>query len=61
MKFKKFLNDFIIVFLITLAVTVIITFVWNLLFHNTGAPNWETSFQLSLIFAVIIPLTGIKS
>ena len=61
MKAKQFLSEFILVFVISLLVTIIITFIWNILFHNTNTPNWETSFQLSIIFAIILPLSKLKS
>ena len=55
MKLKKLSLDFAAVFVITLVVTILVTYFWNLIFHSTGAIDWETSFRFAIIFGIILP------
>jgi len=57
--FKKILLNFIVVFFVTLAVSVIVTFLWNRIIHGACATDWETSFRLAIIFGIV--LTWIKA
>ena len=57
MKFKDWLLNFIIVFIITFLVAAIITFLWNYVFHKTCVADWETAFTLALILGIVYPTT----
>lgn len=53
MNFKKGLISFFIGFGITLIVSVAVTFLWSLGFHETAKIDWETSFRLAIILGII--------
>ncbi len=55
MNVKKYLIDFVTVFAATLIVCVIVTLLWNLIVHGASSIDWETSFRLAIIFAIILP------
>ena len=62
MNAKKFLADFGLTFVIAFAVTVVVTFVWNLVVHGTSGVDWKTSFRLAIILGIVLPLTkGFRS
>ena len=55
MNIKKLLVDFLTVFAITLIVSVIVTLLWNLIFHGARSIDWETSFRFAILFGTILP------
>ena len=55
MNIKKLLVDFLTVFAITLIVSVIVTLLWNLIFHGARIIDWETSFRFAILFGTILP------
>jgi hypothetical protein len=52
MSLRRALTDFVITFIVTLAVAVGVTFLWSLVFHGAGAIDWETAFRLAIIFGL---------
>lgn len=60
MKIKLFFKEFIKKFLITLIVALVVTYLWNLIIHNSGLIDWETSFRLAIILGIVFGLTEIK-
>jgi hypothetical protein len=50
LKIKKLLLDFIIAFAVVLVFSVIVTYLWNLIEHGSGAVDWG----ISLIFAISV-------
>jgi hypothetical protein len=59
MSIRKLAVEFVIVFVVSLVTTVLVTFLWNIIGHGTGAIDWETSFRFAVIFGII--LTWAKS
>ena len=55
MNIKRSLVDFAIVFVTTLAVTVVVTFLWNFLVHANAIVDWETSFRFAIILGIVLP------
>ena len=55
MNIKSLLIDFVSTFLLVLVVASIVTYLWNFIFHATGAVDWETSFRLAIILGIILP------
>ena len=53
MNFKKGIIRFFIGFGITLVVSVAVTYLWSLSFHETAKIDWETSFRLAIILGII--------
>jgi hypothetical protein len=59
MNIKSLLIDFVSTFLLVFVVASIVTYLWNFIFHASGAVDWETSFRLAIIFGIV--LTWIKA
>jgi hypothetical protein len=55
MNIKKLLVDSVTVFAISLIVLVIVTLLWNLIFHGASTIDWETSFRFAIVFGIIFP------
>lgn len=55
MNIKNILIDFVTVFAVSLVLLVFITFLWNLIFHDEGIIEWETSFRMAIFFGIILP------
>lgn len=56
MKNKKLITDIVFTFIITLAASIIVTFIYSLIANGEGIIDWETSFRLSIIFCIVLPL-----
>ena len=65
MGIKKMVTGFILVFAITLLVSIGVTFLWSLVFHGVAIIDWETSFRFALILGFILAIIdsrkGMKS
>ena len=59
MNITKLVVEFITVFVVALATTAIVTFLWNLIGHGASTVDWETSFRFAVVFGII--LTWAKS
>ena len=55
MNIKGTLVDFVTVFAVTLIVCVIVTLLWNIIFHGASTIDWETSFRFALLLGIILP------
>ncbi len=55
MNIQSLFIDFVSTFLIVFVVTLIVTYLWGLIFHATGAVDWETSFRMAIIFGILFP------
>jgi hypothetical protein len=61
MKLKSIFMDVIMTFFITLAVSVVITILWNLVIEERGAVvDWKTSFPLAIIMGIVLPVSRRK-
>lgn len=56
MNIGKSLIDFVTIFVVTLVVTAIVTFLWSLIFHGAGTVDWERSFGLAISLGIAFPL-----
>jgi len=54
MNIKRLLVEFLTVFAVTLIVFVIVTLLWNLIFHGTSTIDWETSFRFAILLGIIL-------
>jgi hypothetical protein len=59
MRTKKLAVEFITVFAVALVITVIVTYLWNIIGHGESTMDWETSIRFAIIFG--ITLTWVKS
>lgn len=55
MNIKTYAIDFVIMFAIVLVVNLLVTFLYTLLVHGSGAVDWETAFQFAISLAIILP------
>jgi hypothetical protein len=61
MKVKNFIAAFLITFGVSLIVNVLISVFWNYFVKGNGLViDWETGFRISLVLAIVIPVTRIK-
>ncbi len=56
MDLKKLLLGFITFFAVTLIVSIGVTYLWSLIFHDVATIDWETSFRFAIIFGIVFPL-----
>jgi hypothetical protein len=62
MKAKNFIIGFFIVFILALGANLLITMCWNYFISNQNpVPDWESSFRIALLLAIVIPFTQIKN
>jgi len=54
MNIKRFASDFVVIFAISLLVSVIVTFLYNIIVHGAGVIDWETSFRLSILLGILL-------
>ena len=60
MNFKELLKGFATIFTITLIVSIGVTFLWNLIFHDITKIDWETSFRFAIIFGILFTYLDAK-
>lgn len=58
MNRKELLVKFVTTFAVTLAVAVMVTYLWSLIRHGSGAVDWETSFRLAFILGIALPVSA---
>jgi len=58
---KKLLIGFAIAFPVTLAAAMLVTYLWNLIFHGQSTVDWETAFRLAIMvgitLGIVLPVT----
>ena len=57
MKIKELLVNFVIMFAVVLVVSVIVTYLWNLVAHGSGAIDWEISLVFALSIGIALPVS----
>jgi len=57
MKIKELLYNIAIVFVIVLVVSVIVTYLWNLVVHGSGSVDWDISLVFALSIGIALPLS----
>jgi len=57
MKVKEFLVNFVIVFAVVLVAAVIVTYLWNLTVHGSGAVDWNISLVFALSMGIALPVS----
>ena len=53
MNIKNLFIDFVIVFIATIVVSPIVSYLYSLIVHGAGVYDWELSFRLAIIFGII--------
>ncbi len=54
MNIRKLAIEFALVFVVTLVIVTVVTFLWNLIGHGTKIIDWETSFRFAIIFGILL-------
>jgi hypothetical protein len=54
MRIKKFVVEFVSVFVVTLVTTAVVIFLWNIIGLGASAVDWETAFRFAIIFGIIL-------
>jgi uncharacterized membrane protein YvlD (DUF360 family) len=54
METKKLLIDFAAIFVLTLVVTAVVTFLYSLVVHGVGIIDWETAFRFAIILGIVL-------
>lgn len=57
MKIKELLLDIAVVFAIVLVVSVIVTYLWNLVAHGSGSVDWDISLVFAFSIGIALPLS----
>jgi hypothetical protein len=52
---KSFLQAFAVMFVLVLAVSAVVSFLYSLLIHGTGLVDWESSIRFAFIFSIVLP------
>jgi hypothetical protein len=61
MKTKDFIARFLIIFMVAFIANVLIAGCWNYFVKSQGfVTDWETSFRMALVLAIVIPLSRNK-
>ncbi len=60
MAWEKMLRTFITFFIIASIVGVVVSFLWNLVFHQSYAVYWATSISLATILGLIMAIYEAK-
>ncbi|NOY05550.1 MAG: hypothetical protein GXO82_02780 [Chlorobi bacterium] len=55
MNVKQFLQEAILVFVLTLVVSAGASYLYSLLVHGAGAFDWDSAFLFAIIFAIVLP------
>lgn len=54
MNIKQTALYFVTIFILVLVVSALVTYLYSLIVHSNGVINWDTSFQLAIIFSIIL-------
>ena len=61
MKTKKFVTAFFITFAVALIANIAVSICWSYFIKGEGITiNWESTFSMALILAIVIPLTQLR-
>jgi len=55
MNIKRLLVDIVTVFLVSLAISMVVSLLWNLIVHRASTIDWETSFRFAILLGIIVP------
>jgi hypothetical protein len=55
MNRRRWFLDFLATFVVTGAVAIVVTLLWNLIAHGSAAVDWATSFRLAIILGIALP------
>ena len=60
MNIKRLLVDIVTVFLVSLAISMVVSLLWNLIVHRASTIDWETSFRFAIVLGIIVPWIAMR-
>ena len=60
MNIKQLLVGFVTVFAVSLTVSAIVTWLWNVIVHGASTVDWEASFGFATLFGIILSWIGTR-
>ena len=54
MKLKNIFLSFLLIFVTTLVVSALVSFLYSFVAHGTGAVDWETSFRMAITLGILL-------
>ena len=58
MNVKSLLIEVVVTFVLAFVIAAMVTFLWSWLRDGITAVNWQTTFTMAVILAIIVPLTN---
>ena len=55
MKLRRWLVETLLVFSVTLLVSLVVSVTWSLVVHGTRTLDWETSFRFAIVLGLLVP------
>ena len=56
MNSRQFLVDMAATIPVTFVVAVVVTYLYSLIAHGSGAVDWEAAFDLAFVVGIVVPL-----
>jgi hypothetical protein len=56
MNVKRLLTHIGVTFVLVFVVAAVVSWLWSLVAHGSGAVDWESTFRLAVILGLVIPL-----
>jgi hypothetical protein len=57
LRIKELLVNFVTTFPVVLVASVIVTYLWNLVAHGSGAIDWEISVVFALSIGIVLSVS----
>lgn len=57
MSAKRLLADMAITIPVTWVAAVVVTYLYSLIAHGSGAVDWEAAFELALVVGIVLPVS----
>ena len=61
MILRRIAFDFIAIFCIALVVSIVVSFLYSLIVHGSGAVNWGFSFQIAIVFGIVFSWLNVRA
>ena len=55
MRMWRLVVDGVVVFSVTLVISMVVSALWNVIAHKTTAIDWETSVRFAIVLGIIVP------
>ncbi len=55
MSIRRSVVDAVIVFCVTLVISMVVSVLWNVIAHRPPTIDWETSVRFAIVLAILVP------